>query len=262
MTDDEKFLFKPKLTLEKSRQYAKENALDIIALGFKSKNTKFIFDTKDIEKIYPTALEVAKKVTLSTAKAVFGFKNSSNIGQIFYTAIQSVPAFLPSILAKKKIPVLIPHGIDQDPHFRVTRDIAQKLGYYKPAAIHNIFFPGLQPGGKMSASDPMSAIYTTDSPKEVKQKINRAFSGGRETVEEHRKKGGNPDIDVPFQYLRMFLEPDDKKLRKIHDDYKSGKMLSGELKQICIEKTNKFLEKHRKEKQKARKKLGSFLLKA
>ena len=57
--------------------------------------------------------------------------NSANIGSIFYTSMQAVPAFLPSVIAGKKIPCLIPHAIDQDPHFRVSRDVIPKLGYDK-----------------------------------------------------------------------------------------------------------------------------------
>lgn len=41
-----------------------------------------------------------------------------------------------------------------------------------------------------------------------------AFSGGKDTVEEHRKYGGNPDVDVSFMYLTFFLE-DDEQLEKI-----------------------------------------------
>jgi tryptophanyl-tRNA synthetase len=37
-----------------------------------------------------------------------------------------------------------------------------------------------------------------------------AFSGGRDTVEEHRRLGGNTDVDVSYQYLSFFLEDDDK----------------------------------------------------
>ena len=44
--------------------------------------------------------------------------------------------------------------------------------------------------GKMSASDPTSAIFVTDSAAQIKNKINKhAFSGGGETVEEHRANG-------------------------------------------------------------------------
>ena len=176
---------------------------------------------------------------------------------IFYTSLQSAPCFI------EDMPVLIPFGVDQDPHFRITRDIAPKINKPKPALIHNIMIPALGgPKGKMSASNENETIYTTDSPETVKKKINKyAFSGGQPDVEEHRKKGGNPDIDVSYQYLRIFFEPDDKKLKQIHDDYKSGKMLTGELKQILIEKINKFLASHQQKREKARDQLDKFLLK-
>jgi len=159
---------------------------------------------------------------------------------------------------------LIPHAIDQDPHFRLTRDILPKLGYYKPASIQCSFLPPLSGvSGKMSASDfKENSIFTTDTPEQVKSKINKyAFSGGQATIEQHRKKGGNPDIDVSYQYLKMFFEPDDKKLKQIHDDYKSGKLLTSELKQILIEKINKFLKQHQENRKKAEKQLDKFILK-
>jgi tryptophanyl-tRNA synthetase len=176
---------------------------------------------------------------------------------IFYTSLQSAPCFI------EDMPVLIPFGVDQDPHFRITRDIAPKINKPKPALIHNIMIPALGgPKGKMSASNENETIYTTDSPETVKKKINKyAFSGGQPDIEEHRKKGGNPDIDVSYQYLRIFFEPDDKKLKQIHDDYKSGKMLTGELKQLLIEKINKFLASHQQKREKARDQLDKFLLK-
>jgi tryptophanyl-tRNA synthetase len=176
---------------------------------------------------------------------------------IFYTSLQSAPCFI------EDMPVLIPFGVDQDPHFRITRDIAPKINKPKPALIHNIMIPALGgPKGKMSASNENETIYTTDSPETVKKKINKyAFSGGQPDIEEHRKKGGNPDIDVSYQYLRIFFEPDDKKLEQIHDDYKSGKMLTGELKQLLIEKINKFLASHQQKREKARDQLDKFLLK-
>jgi len=106
----------------------------------------------------------------------------------------------------------------------------------------------------MSASDSNSYIALTDSPKEVERKINKyAFSGGQPTIEEHRKKGGNPDIDVSFQYLKMFFEEDDKKLAQIEKEYRSGKMLSGELKKYTIDKINKFLSEHQKNRERVKK---------
>lgn len=264
--DDEKFLFVRSLTLEDTKKYTYENMLDVIALGFDPKKTHFIVDTVHAGIMYKEALKVAKRITFSTAKAAFGFNNETNIGAIFYTAMQAVPAFLPSIIKKKKMFCLIPHAIDQDPHFRVSRDIIPKLGFPKPASIQCRFLPGLggmAEDGKMStqSSGGNATIYTIDNAKTVKKKINKyAFSGGRDTVEEHRKYGGNPEVDVTYQWL-TFFEEDDEKLKKIYSDYKSGKLLSGELKKILIDKLNAFLAEHQKKREKAKKIIGKFIFK-
>ena len=240
LTDDEKFYAKQDLSLEQTMSLARDNALDFAALGFDPSRTHILIDTRDIRTLYPIAARVAKRITFSTTKAAFGFGDSTNIGMIFYTALQSAPCFL------EDKPVLIPLGVDQDPHFRLTRDVAPLLKRPKPALIHNMMMPGLQgPGGKMSASDQNSAVYTTDTAQQVRRKINSyAYSGGRDTVEQHRRLGGNPEVDVSFQYLRMFFEPDDARLGSIRDDYLSGKMLTGELKQILIERVVSYLEAH------------------
>ena len=262
-TDDEKFLLGKKDSFEEIEEIMRENMYDVIALGFNPKKTHFLIDTKHAGLIYPEAIKVAKKITYSMVRSSFGMNKSSNVGMIFYTAIQAVPAFLPSVINKKKIPCLIPHAVDQDPHFRLTRDILPKLGYFKPASIQSSFLPPLTGmHGKMSSSQPESntAILTTDSPAEVERKIKKyAFSGGQKTTEEHRKKGGNPDIDVSYQYLKMFFEPDDAKLKKIHDDYKSGTLLTGELKEILIEKINSFLKEHQRKRELAKKRIDEFL---
>jgi tryptophanyl-tRNA synthetase len=136
----------------------------------------------------------------------------------------------------------------------LARDLASRYkGYlFKDlSSTYHVFMPGLS-GGKMSSSDPNSYIALTDAPQEAAKKIRKyAFSGGKDTVEEHRKYGGNPDVDVSFLYLKYFFEQDDKKLQQIYDDYKSGKLLSGELKQILIDKLSAFLEHHQKELAKA-----------
>lgn len=259
-TDDEKFLFKDK-SYEEIQKWLHENMLDIAAIGFKPEKTHFLIDTKHASLIYPEAIKVAKKLTFSTVKSAFGFNNETNIGSIFFTSVQAVPAFLPCILRNKKMACLIPHAIDQDPHFRLTRDILPKLGYYKPASIQSSFLPPLTGiGGKMSSTGE-NFIALSDDEKTVENKIKKyAFSGGQSTLEEHRKKGGNPDVDVSFQYLKYWFEPDDKKLEKIYNDYKSGKLLSGELKQILIDKLNKFLKEHQAKREKAKKLVGKFIL--
>jgi tryptophanyl-tRNA synthetase len=262
-TDDEKFLFKDK-SYDEIQKWTYENMLDVIALGFNAEKTHFLIDTKHAGLLYPEAIKFAKKINYSTVKAAFGFDDSFNIGEIFYTSMQAVPAIIPSVLQKKNIPCLIPLAVDQDPHFRIARDVYPKIGYYKPAIIHGVFLPPLSGiSGKMSNSNTNSAIFTTDSPKEVEQKIKKyAFSGGRDTIEEHRKYGGNPDIDVSFQYLKMFFEPDDEKLAKIESDYRNGKMLTSQLKDYLIDKINFFLKEHQKRREKAKKEIDKFIYKS
>lgn len=255
LTDDEKFYSKPGLGLKETGAYAMENALDFVALGFDPARTKIIINTRHIRTLYPMAAEVAKRINFSNTKATFGFTNETNIGMIFYTSLQSAPCFM------EDGPALIPLGVDQDPHFRLTRDVAPKMGRPKPALIHNVMIPGLEgPGGKMSASAENGTIYTTDTPDTVRRKVNKyAFSGGQPDIEQHRRLGGDPDVDVPYQYLRIFFEPDDSKLKAIHDDYRSGKLLSGELKAMLIEKVNGFLATHQERRLGARERLGEFL---
>ena len=56
-----------------------------------------------------------------------------------------------------------------------------------------------------------------------------------------------------------YFEDNDKELKKVHDDYKAGKLLSGELKQILIEKMTKFLEDHQKNIEKAKRVVDRYM---
>ena len=119
LTDDEKFFSKQNLTLEDTKKFALENALDFIALGFDPKKLKSLSIQEIFKLLYPIAAQVAKKINFSNTKATFGFTNETNLGMIFYTSLQSAPCFI------EDKPVLIPLGVDQDPHFRLTRDVAK-----------------------------------------------------------------------------------------------------------------------------------------
>ncbi|KAK6481551.1 tryptophan--tRNA ligase [Huso huso] len=251
LTDDEKYLWKD-LTLEDCHRYAVENAKDIIACGF-DVNKTFIFSDLDYmgmsSGFYRNVVKIQKHVTFNQVKGIFGFTDSDCIGKISFPAIQAAPSFstsFPQIFnGRKDIQCLIPCAIDQDPYFRMTRDVAPRIGYPKPALLHSTFFPALQGAQtKMSASDPNSSIFLTDTAKQIKNKINKhAFSGGKDTVEEHRKHGGDADVDVSFMYLTFFLE-DDEKLEQIRQDYTSGALLTGELKKCLIETLQPMITQH------------------
>jgi len=255
ITDDEKFLEeKRNLTYEDTQRWAEDNILDIAAVGFDPNRTFIFQDTKFIGHAYPMVLKIARRVNFSLAKSVFGFTGETNIGFSFYPAIQILPTFF------EKRRCLIPSAMDQDPYWRIQRDIAKSMGYYKAAAIHSKFMPPLTgTKGKMSSSKPETAIYLSDDDRTVRNKINRyAFSGGQATMEEHRKKGGELDIDVAFQWLYMFFEPDDEKLADIVGAYTSGYMLTGDMKAILIQKLIAFLGEHRRLREKARGKVHEY----
>jgi len=165
---------------------------------------------------------------------------------------------VPSFFEKKRC--LIPAAIDQDPYWRVQRDVAEPLGYFKTAAIHSKLMPPLTgPQGKMSTSRPETAIYLSDDEATVKDKIMKhAFSGGQPTVELHRKLGGNPDIDVPFQWLYMFFEEDDAKMAEIESKYRKGTLLTGDLKQILVDEVSQFLRAHNERRRKAVEQVDTF----
>ncbi|MFA6036096.1 MAG: tryptophan--tRNA ligase [Candidatus Micrarchaeia archaeon] len=263
MTDDEKFLVKD-LTLNQTHSFAKENALDLIALGFEPKDTKIIYDTEHIKELYPLALQIAKRTTFSTAKAVFGFTPSTNVGLSFFPALQAAVAFYAQEKeGGKDVQCLIPCAIDQDPYWRIARDVAPGLGYPKTATVLSKFLPGLDgPAGKMSASNSSTAIYTTDSLEDARKKVMRAFTGGRATIDEQRKLGGNPDICTVCQWLYLLFEDDDKLMDQRLKDYRAGKILDGENKKFLADKVVAFLEEHQKKREKARDVLEKYSLTA
>jgi tryptophanyl-tRNA synthetase len=66
----------------------------------------------------------------------------------------------------------------------------------------------------MSASKDITAIFVSDDAKTIAKKIkSHAFSGGRATQEEHQRLGGDPDVDIAFQYLSYFEEDDERIVR-------------------------------------------------
>nr|WCZ58505.1 tryptophanyl-tRNA synthetase [Andalucia godoyi] len=250
LTDDEKTIWK-NIDLSETRALGIENARDILALGFEMERTFVFRDSDYIGHMYPTIIDIQRSVTTTTVRSIFGFTDADAIGKIAFPAIQAAPSFpsaFPHIFGlRRDVRCLIPCGIDQDPYFRMTRDIAPKLGFHKPSLVHSMFFPPLQGvAGKMSSSNTASAVFLTDTAKEIEKKINKhAFSGGGKTKEEQIANGANLDIDVAYQWLR-FLEHDDEVLRDVAERYGSGKMFSGEVKAILIKKVQAIVEAHQK----------------
>ncbi|PIN93906.1 tryptophan--tRNA ligase [Candidatus Pacearchaeota archaeon CG10_big_fil_rev_8_21_14_0_10_31_24] len=256
-------------SLADSREIAIEEYIkNYIALGLSPENCEIYFQSdrsKDGEKAcayYRLQNLLAKNTTYNEYKAVYG---DITPGKMMSSLLQSADILHPQLPEfENPCPILVPVGVDQDPHLRITRDISQRAKnnkFIQISSTYHFFIPGLKGvESKMSASDPTSYIALTDTPEDVKKKINKyAFSGGRDTLEEHRKLGGNPDIDVSFLYLKYLFEPNDEKLAQIEKDYRSGKLLSGELKKILIDKINIFLKEHQKKRESAKNIINKFI---
>lgn len=255
MSDDEKYWFKD-LSFDEVYRLGFQNARDIIALGFDPDRT-FIFSSRDytVDRSYQrVTFDIAKRVKLNTIQAIFGLTDGPNVGQILWPVYQTSPAFSEAFekIFQEKARCLVAYAIDQDPYFRLARDVAPKLGYYKPSSIMSRFLPALEGESKMSSTNtgtgPSRTIFLTDTQKEITKKINKyAFSGGQDSVEMHRKVGADLDIDICYQWLRHFME-DDVELERIGEEYASGKMLSGEIKKITADVVHQLVEQHKHQK--------------
>ncbi|MFB6204118.1 MAG: tryptophan--tRNA ligase, partial [Candidatus Nanohaloarchaea archaeon] len=123
---------------------------------------------------------------------------------------------------------------------------------------YNKFMRGLQ-GGKMSSSKEKSYIALTDSVEDAKAKIDKAKTGGRDTLEEHREKGAKVEEDMVFELLAYHLIEDDSELERIREEYSNGEMLSGELKQIAKDRIEEFLVEHQRKREEAEEKVDQYV---
>lgn len=253
LSDDEKYFAKDKSVAEIST-YTQENVREILAVGFDPDRTRIIIDTADADIVYPLAAAFATEVTQSTLNATYG--TPENIGLSFYPTIQATHLLLPQ-LVEGPHPTLVPIAVDQDPHVRLCRDIAAKQRYdvMKPGALLSKFLPSLDGPGKMNSSSDAPSILLSDDRETVFEKIRTyAYSGGQSSIEAHREHGGNPEVDVPYQFLYYFFEESDERVEQLARGYRDGTLLSGELKEIAATNIADFLEGH----QKRRAALGSL----
>lgn len=247
LSDDEKRMTRD-LTFDEIGGYLKENIRDVLAVGFDLDKTHLIVDSLHADAIYPLAVELSTHLTTATVEGVYGKR--SNVGEMFYPSVQTAHILLPQFIEAPQ-QTLVPVAGDQDPHIRVCRDIAGKLeGVNKPSAILSRTLPALSGDEEMSSSQDVPNITLGHDPDSILALLNKhAHSGGRKSKQEHRQKGGVPEEDIPFQYLRFLFESDDDELVSLREKYESGELLSGELKQYAAEQIERFLREHQRRKQ-------------
>jgi tryptophanyl-tRNA synthetase len=327
------------LSLARARKVAlEEYVANYAALGLNPETTQVYFQSTR-SAVQKMAFTLGRRTNLSEFESIYGFSGDTNLAHVQAPLVQAGDILHPMLDEYGGLrPIVVPVGVDQDPHLRLTRGLAAKsnwfnlnsrkgggltiglsvqddnaaalgiagdgklnlkvrqsvidnivaevadlgfadilpnakhgsiqipsatqsdrssvrmkllrlersmggVGLLQPASTYHRFAVGLT-GDKMSSSLPNTTIFLTDDIAEVERKIKRAFSGGQPTVEEHRRLGGDPDIDVAYQYMMYFFEPDDKFLAEVNADYRSGKILAGEMKQLCIDRACEWLTNH------------------
>ncbi len=239
-----------------SLEEARKRALEVhipcyIALGLDAKKTKFYFQS-DNDDVRNLAFELSNKATLNEYRAIYGNAEPS---RIMASILQVADILHPQI--KKKIPGIVPVGIDQDPHIRLARDIARRSGFIPPSSVNMKYLPSLAGGMKMSKSEGNS-LYLLDSDEEIKKKISKAVTGGQKTKQEQEEKGGNPDEDMIFELFRQHLIESDSELKKREEDYRNGRLLDSENKEFATKLLIKFMKDFRKKYESAKKQVGKL----
>ena len=112
-------------------------------------------------------------------------------------------------------------------------------------------------GGKMSSSVPKSHIAVTDEPDDARDKVMSATTGGRETAEEQRRLGGEPD-ECPVYELYAYADEevcDDEHAERVYEECANGERLCGGCKSEAADMTAEYLEEHQEKREEAEERL-------
>ncbi len=250
-------------------------------LGGDPDKLKFMLGTdlysQSSEDYWATVIEVSKNTTLNRiirSTTIMGRKEGENIdfAKLIYPPMQVADIFIQG--------VHLPHaGLDQRKAHVIARDVALKLKIrplkndkgetIKPVALHHHLILGLQKPSmwpvdpdklqelwssmKMSKSHPDSAIFITDSPDEIRRKLNKAFCPEKEVQFNpvldwvkylvFREPGTVFEIKRPEKYGgdKMYASYSD-----VEDDFKNGALHPADLKKGTAEALVSMLEPARK----------------
>ncbi len=188
------------------------------------------------KEYWEKVIRVAKKTTLKRAKramSIMGRKEDEaelDSSKIIYPFMQVSDIF------DMELDIAL-GGMDQRHAHMLARDVADKLGYKKPVAIHTVLLAGLRGAGrmdpieaKMSKSKEGTAIFVEDSPEDIRRKMKKAYCPP--------EAEGNPVLQIVKHvifayYTSKFVVPRDEKwggdmLFESYEELESA-YLSGEL---------------------------------
>lgn len=237
LSDDESYVDGKIEKLTESAKIAKEKIIPVLQkMGFSSQKTYYLIDTEQ-KYLYRFAIEISRYVSMAELTHLFGTESLTNPGQIFYRGCMQLAAILAPQLPINGGPrnTLVPVGIDQHPYLLLARDVAKKMRLVPPSELALRFFPSLlNPENKMSKSNPEGALFLDDSPEIIRRKINRAFTGAVNSLDEHKHLGGVPEACSVFA-LQQAFNSSDVAVRNLYDRYVKGEITMSELKEITSE---------------------------
>jgi len=241
-----------RISFERSEKNAISNVADILALGLDAKRAIIYRQSKEV-RVKDLAIIFSRAVTLATARAIYGDRD---LGLYISALIQAGDILLPQLedFGGPK-PTIIPVGIDQDPHLRLSRDLSKrfrhKYGFIPPSATYHKLMKSLSGSSKMSKRQSNTSLLTlNEAPKEIRKKISNAFTGGRTTINEQRELGGIPEKCPIYEMDLFHFIDNDKSVKKIYNDCRSGSLLCGEHKAQAIERILGFVQQHRQKRRK------------
>ncbi|MFX0187400.1 MAG: tryptophan--tRNA ligase [Candidatus Hodarchaeota archaeon] len=248
------------ITYEEAEKDSIDNLADILALGLDPSPDKcYVWRQSKEPIVMDVAFKVGRLLTQNMINAIYGEKP---FGLYLAALIQVGDIVLPQVMDGPQ-PTVVPVGIDQDPHIRLTRDLSRR--YYKkkqvdgkviqeafflPGATYHKLLPGIDGSEKMAKRNPNSYFTFNEPLQSIKKKIKGALTGGRRNKKEQQELGGEPQKCMIYKILMYHFEADDEKLTKDFEECIKGELMCGEHKRECIEKVIKFVEEHRKKKDK------------
>jgi tryptophanyl-tRNA synthetase len=235
------------LSFQETEKTAVRNVADILALGLDPERA-VVYKQSEEMRVMRMSTIFSRGVTNNMLRAIYGDRQ---IGLYLSALIQAGDILMPQLpeFGGPK-PVLVPVGADQDPHIRLSRDLADKynkdFGFLPPSSIYHRLELALTGGYKMSKREPGSGFTLDDSATEATKRVRNAFTGGRDTVEEQRRLGARADICPIYDLYRFHFAKDDEHVKRVYHECTKGIRLCGECKEEVIGLVKSFLEEHHK----------------
>ena len=235
------------LTLQESSKFAVQNVADILALGLDPERAVVYKQSQEI-KVMRLATIFSAAVTNNMLRAIYGERQ---VGLYLSALIQAGDILMPQLpeFGGPK-PVVVPIGADQDPHLRLTRDLANSFhkdfGFVPPSAIYHKLLRSLDGSSKMSKRNPEASITLEDSPASAVRKVMAGFTGGRPTIEEQRRIGGEADKCPIYDYYQFHFALEDEYAKRVYDECYGGIRMCGDCKKELAALVKTYLEEHQK----------------